>query len=57
MTNLEAQDQDHSAVAQGEVDIVIHTHSARRSAFYKALKEIQVMKNIVLHQIYLPVLG
>ncbi|MFO1472507.1 MAG: homoserine dehydrogenase [Turneriella sp.] len=49
--------QDHSAVAQGEVDIVIHTHSARRSAFYKALKEIQVMKNIVLHQIYLPVLG
>lgn len=49
--------QDHSAVAAGEVDIVIHTHSARRSAFYKALKEIQALKSIVLHQVYLPVLG
>jgi homoserine dehydrogenase len=49
--------QDHSAVAEGEVDIVIHTHSARRSSFYKALQEIQSLKSIVLHQVYLPVLG
>jgi homoserine dehydrogenase len=49
--------QDHSAVSAGEVDIVIHTHSARRSLFYKALKEIQALKNIVLHQVYLPVLA
>lgn len=48
--------QDHSAVAAGEVDIVIHTHAAKRSGFYKALKEIQSLKSIVLHQVYLPVL-
>lgn len=49
--------QDHSAVAAGEVDIVIHTHAAKRSGFMKGLKEIQALKNIVLHQIYLPVLS
>lgn len=49
--------QDHSAVAAGEVDIVIHTHAARRSLFYKALKEIRTLKSIVLHHVYLPVLG
>lgn len=49
--------QDHSAVAAGEVDIVIHTHTQKRSAFMKGLKEIQSLKNIVLHQVYLPVLG
>ncbi|HRP68174.1 MAG TPA: homoserine dehydrogenase [Turneriella sp.] len=48
--------QDHSAVAAGEVDIVIHTHSAKRSGFYKALQEIKNLKNFVLHQVYLPVL-
>lgn len=48
--------QDHSAVAQGEVDIVIHTHTQRRSLFYKALKEMQALKSIILHSIYLPVL-
>jgi homoserine dehydrogenase len=49
--------QDHSTVAAGEVDIVIHTHLQGRSHFYKALKDIHAMKNIVLHQVYLPVLG
>jgi homoserine dehydrogenase len=49
--------QDHSAVAAGEVDIVIHTHAAKRSSFYKALREIQNLKSIVLHQIYLPLLN
>ncbi len=49
--------QDHSAVAAGEVDIVIHTHAAKRSSFYKGLREIQNLKSIVLHQIYLPVLA
>lgn len=49
--------QDHSAVAAGEVDIVIHTHAAKRSGFMKALKELHSLKNIVLHQIYLPVLA
>lgn len=48
--------QDHSAALQGEVDVVIHTHAAKRSAFYTALQEIQKLKSIVLHQIYLPVL-
>jgi len=49
--------QDHSAVAAGEVDIVIHTHAQKRSAFMKALRELTALKNIVLHQVYLPVLG
>ncbi len=49
--------QDHSAVAQGEVDIVIHTHAQKRSRFYKALKDIQGLKSMILHHIYLPVLG
>lgn len=49
--------QDHSAVAAGEVDIVIHTHEQKRSGFYGALKEIKDLKNIVLHQVYLPVLA
>jgi len=48
--------QDHS-VAAGEVDIVIHTHAAKRSSFSKALREIGQLKSIVLHQVYLPVLG
>lgn len=49
--------QDHSAVAEGEVDIVIHTHAQKRSGFYRALEEIKHLKNFVLNQIYLPVLG
>ncbi len=49
--------QDHSAVAAGEVDIVIHTHAQKRSGFYGALKEIKALKNIVLHHVYLPVLA
>lgn len=49
--------QDHSTVAAGEVDIVIHTHSQARSHFYKAIKDLQQMKSIVLHHVYLPVLG
>ncbi|MBV6492153.1 MAG: Homoserine dehydrogenase [Turneriella sp.] len=48
--------QDHSAVQAGEADIVIHTHSAKRNSFYRALQEIKNLKNFVLHQIYLPVL-
>jgi homoserine dehydrogenase len=48
--------QDHS-VGAGEVDIVIHTHAAKRTRFYKALREIGQLKSIVLHQVYLPVLG
>jgi homoserine dehydrogenase len=49
--------QDHSAVAAGEVDIVIHTHAQKRTGFYKALKEIQALKSIVLHHVHLPVLA
>jgi len=49
--------QDHSAVAEGEVDIVIHTHAQKRSGFNRALDEIKHLKNFVLNQIYLPVLG
>ncbi|MCS6972568.1 MAG: homoserine dehydrogenase, partial [Leptospiraceae bacterium] len=48
--------QDHSAATAGEVDVVIQTHRAQQSLFTKALSEMDRLKNIVVHKVWLPVL-